>query len=118
MPIGLRNAFLEKILSSVRAGERMTSLIRVLSQSLHLFLAQLASQIFGLPNCQRDYGQGRIFSPAAGELAAVGDEQVRNVVGLAIFVANAIPRLFALTAGTHVVSTGERRQLEHLASAE
>ena len=79
----------------------MISLTRVFfRKSLHPLLAQLVSQIFGLPDCQRNDGQGRIFSAAAGELAAVGDEQIRNVVGLPVFVAHAIPRLFALTAST------------------
>src|SRR5699024_4611743 len=40
---------------------------------------------------------------AGGVLAAVGDEQVVNVVRLAVLVAHAVARLFAHAAGAHVV---------------
>ena len=54
---------------------------RFFRESLHLLLAQLVSQISGLPDCQRNDGQGWISSTAASELAAVGDEQISECRG-------------------------------------
>jgi len=61
-----------------------------------------------VPSPAKAVPASRIFGATASELAAVGDEQIRDVVGLAVFVAYAIPRLFALPAGPHVVRVGER----------
>ena len=58
------------------------------------------------------------FGPAGRELAAVRDEQIGDIVGLAVLLADAVLRLLALAAGAHVVSAGEWRQLERSSGAE
>src|SRR5437660_5528717 len=52
-----------------------------------------------LPDRQRDDSQSRILGAARGELAAVGNKQIRDIVGLPEFVDDAVARLFAHPAG-------------------
>src|SRR5215469_2794927 len=104
----VKRSFSESPLPGLSRGEcSCCQRVKFFRKPLHLLLAQLVGQIFGLPDRQRNDGQSGILSATAGELTAVGDEQIRDVVSLAVFVAHAVPRLFALTAGTHVVSIGE-----------
>src|SRR6476646_9349719 len=74
---------------------------------LHHVLAQLVGQVVGLPDRERHDGQRRVLGPAGRELAAVRDEQIGVIVGLAVLVADAVLRLLALAAGTHIVSTSD-----------
>ena len=78
----------------------------------------MVGQVVGLPDRERHDGQRRVLGPAGRELAAVRDEQIGDIVGLAELVADAVLCLFALAAGAHVVSAGKWRQLglslEHL----
>ena len=73
-----------------------------------------AGDVVRLPDRQRDDRQRRIAGRAAGELAAVGDEQVLDVVGLAELVHHAVPRLLAHPVGAEVVRAGiGRRRIGH-----
>src|SRR5262245_45935141 len=85
---------------------------------LHLLPTQLTGQVLSLPDRERHNGQRRVLGPAGRKLAAVRDEQIGDVVGLAILVAHPVLRLLALAAGALVLGAGEWRQLEYLFGAE
>jgi choline dehydrogenase-like flavoprotein len=63
---------------------------------LHPLLTQLIGQVSGLPDRECHDGQRRVLGAAASELAAVRDEEIGNVVGLAVLVTNAVLRRLAL----------------------
>ena len=57
---------------------------------LQFLLFQRIDNVLGLPECQRDDGQGRVGSGAGGEHRAIGDEQVGDVMRPAELVDDAI----------------------------
>src|SRR5437660_12920213 len=66
-------------------------------------LAHLLCDVVGLTNGKRDNRQGRVLGAAGRELAAVGYEQILDVVSLAEFVADAIPRILRHPAGAEIM---------------
>ena len=66
-------------------------------------LRHLLRDVIGLPDRQRDDGQCRVLRAAGRELAAVRNEEVRNVMGLPPLVADAVTRIAAHAAGSEVV---------------
>src|SRR6478672_8578411 len=70
---------------------------------LNLLALHGARDVVRLPDRQRHDRQRRIAGGAGGELAAVRDEQVLDVVGLAELVRHTIPRLLAHSVGTQIV---------------
>src|ERR1700674_2803307 len=64
-------------------------------KTLNLLALHGGRDVVRLPDGERNDGQRRVAGRAAGELAAVGHEQVLDVVGLAELVHHAIPRLLA-----------------------
>src|SRR5712671_8009975 len=71
--------------------------------SLNLLALHRAGDVVRLPDRERHDRQRWIAGGAAGELAAIRDEQVLDVVGLAEFVHHAVPRLLAHPVATQVV---------------
>src|SRR3981189_631052 len=57
------------------------------------------------PDGKRHDGERRIAGRAAGELAAIRDEQILDVVGLAEFVHDTILRFGPHPVGAHVMGT-------------
>ena len=71
-----------------------------------------AGDVVGLPDGERDDGQRRVLRRAGGELAAVGDEEVRDVVALPAPVDHPVARVLAHPVGAEVVRRriGRRRE--------
>ena len=74
--------------------------------------AHLLGDVVGLADGQRHDGQRRVLRAAGRELAAVGDEQVLDVVRLAPFVDHAVARLLAHPVGAEIVRRGIGRRRE------
>src|SRR5216683_2962172 len=68
---------------------------------LDLLALHRAADVVRMPDRERHDRQRWIAGGAASELAAIRDEQVLDVVGLAEFVHHAIPRLLAHPVGAH-----------------
>src|SRR6218665_2574463 len=79
--------------------------------------SRLRRDVIGLSNGQCHDGQGRILRAAGGELTPVGNEQIGNVVGLAVGIADAVLGRCAHAAGAHVVRRWIRRCAEGLDGA-
>jgi len=74
-------------------------------------LGHLVRDVVRLPDRERYNRQRRIGRRAGAELASIGDEQVRDLMGLPPFVAYTILRPLAHAAAAHVVARGERGRL-------
>src|SRR5690348_3632088 len=66
-------------------------------------LAHLIGDVVRLADGQGDDGQRGILRGPGGELAAVGDEQVLDVVGLAMLVHHAVAGLLRHAVGAEIV---------------
>lgn len=61
-----------------------------------LVRAHLLGDILGLADRERDDGKRRVAGVVGGELAAIGHEQVVDIVALAPFIDDALGRVIAL----------------------
>src|SRR5262245_66662990 len=86
----------------------MTGLVTAASDGA---FGHLVGDVVGLADRERDDRQGRVGGGTGAELAAVRDEQVLNLVGLAPLVADPVLRPFAHAATAHVVARREWRRL-------
>ncbi len=71
-----------------------------------LVLAHLLGDTVGLADRQRDDSERGVLGGTGGELVAVGDEQVLDVVGLAVLVHHASRRIGAHPAAAEIVRRG------------
>src|SRR5437899_13042371 len=65
--------------------------------------AHLFRDVVRLTNGKRNNRQGGVLCAAGRELAAIGDEQILDVVSLAEFVADAISRILRHPAGAEIM---------------
>src|SRR5262249_36845085 len=85
-----------------KRGEAAERYLRCLERDSNLFLAQLIGDVVGLADRQRHDREGWVLRAAGRELAAIGDEEILDVVGLAPLVDDAVAWILRHAIGAEI----------------